>query len=95
MTIARFRAEGATVDVQARECFRQLRDFLDGLGQRLTGASSLVVEVADRRCLAPVMEARRYVFGDQKPPLISRRVTRLPAGERVRITVSTNGEDSI
>jgi hypothetical protein len=95
MTVARFRAAGRTVDVQALECFRQLREFLDGLDERLPFTSSLVVEVTDKRSLAAVAEARRQVFGDQKPPWISRRVTRLPVGERVRITVSTNGEESI
>jgi hypothetical protein len=87
MTVATFGAAGRTVDVQALECFRQLRDFLDGRDQGLTAASTLVVEVTDKRSLAVVANARRCVFGEQKPPWISRRVTRLPAGEQVRITV--------
>jgi hypothetical protein len=94
MTVATFGAEGGSVEVQALRCFRQLREFLDALDERLTCASSLVVEVTDKRSLASVATARRHVFGEQKPPWISRRVTRLPAGEQVRITVRTDGEES-
>jgi hypothetical protein len=91
MTFATFGADGGTVEVQALRCMTQLRDFLDGLDQRLTGASALVVEVTDKRSLAVVATARRHVFGEQKPPWISRRVTRLPAGKQVRITVISAG----
>ncbi len=89
MTVAKFEADGGTVDAQALVCFRRLSDFLDGLGQRLSAARSLTVEVTDRRNLALVAEARRRVFGDQKPRVIYNRFTRLPPGELVRVTVNT------
>ncbi|HTW20639.1 MAG TPA: hypothetical protein VME70_10565 [Mycobacteriales bacterium] len=89
MTIARFDGADGTVDVQALVCFRRLRDFLDGLGTRLSATHCLTVEVADRRSLARVAEARLSVFGDQKPRVISSRFTRLPPGELVRVTVTT------
>lgn len=89
MTVARFEAAAGTLDAQATECFRRLQDFLDGLGTRLSSTRSLTVEVTDRRSLVRVTEARRQVFGDQRPPVVSSRFTRLPPGELVRVTVDT------
>jgi hypothetical protein len=93
VTIAVFEAKGGTVDAQALTCFKRLRDFLDGMGQRFAGADSLVVEVTDKHNFAAVTEARRRVFGSQKPPVVSRRLTRLPPGEHLRITVHTDGKE--
>jgi hypothetical protein len=86
MTIARFEAPGGPPETQALKCFRQLRDFLDGIGRRVESTSYLTVEVTSMRSLGPVMKARRTVFGDRRPRTVSNRFTRLPPGELVRVT---------
>lgn len=89
MTVARFEAAHGTIDAQAVDCFRRLSDFLDGIGQRLSAVRLLTVEVADLRMLTVVVEARRRVFGDQQPRVVSSRSRRLPPGELVRVTIDT------
>jgi enamine deaminase RidA (YjgF/YER057c/UK114 family) len=89
MTRAVFEDSDGPVETQAQTCFRHAEDFLDGIGQNLSAARSLIVEVSDRRNLPLVAEARRKIFGDQKPPVVSSRFARLPPGELVRVTVVT------
>ena len=87
MSVAQFEAEGTDVRTQALSCFSRLRDYVDGMGQRITSVRYLVVEVSRRDSVATVMQARRTVFGDLKPQRVSSRLARLPAGELVRVTV--------
>lgn len=94
MTVAQFEAPGGSPETQALSCFEHLRDYLDGIGQRLDTASYLTVEVSRPDNLALVMQARRAVFGDHHPQTVSNRFTRLRAGALVRVTVHIDQPDN-
>lgn len=77
---------GSSVYRQAVQCFRELDVRLHERTLRIETTRSLVVEVTRLASLADVMTARHEVFGGHHPPWVSNRVTRLPAGLRVRLT---------
>ena len=91
MTVAQFESSGGTPETQALNCFRRLKDFLDGVGERFETTKYLTVEVTRATSIEPVMKARRAVFGDRRPRTVSNRFTRLPPGQLVRVTAHLEG----
>lgn len=87
MAVTRFTSVGGPVEHQAEQCFEGIRGLLEELGHGLSRVRVLTVEVARPASFDVVTSARRRMFGEQKPRVISRRFARLPPGQHVRLTV--------
>jgi enamine deaminase RidA (YjgF/YER057c/UK114 family) len=89
MTTAQFEdRDGGDVSKQALTCFRQLKSLLGARGGRISATKHMVVEVTRSEDIDTVGRVRAEIFGHEHPAMVSTRTTRLPQGQRVRVTVT-------
>lgn len=94
MTVAQFEAIGGTTDTQALRCFLRLKDFLDSRDETVESTRRMTVEVSRHESLEAVMRARTKVFGRRRPRFVSNRLTRLPPGQQVRLSIELDDPDN-